>query len=94
MSAARGGAIGVDGFLRWSFQLRLDREIERLEAQGTTVIRLEPGPESRHAMGLWAMAEHRGPRVVEVAYEETRKRLLASPFMAGVGQAGPASAAG
>jgi NTE family protein len=94
MSAARGGAIGVDGFLRWSFHLRLEREIERLEAQGSTVIRLEPGPESRHAMGLWAMAEHRGPRVVEVAYEETRKRLLASPFMAAVGRAGPASAAG
>jgi NTE family protein len=94
MSASRGRALGVDGFLRWSFHQRLEREIDRLEAQGTTVIRLEPGVESRDAMGLWAMAEHRGPRVVEAAYEETRKRLLSSPFLAGLGASGPASVAG
>jgi NTE family protein len=94
MSAHRGRALGVDGFLRWSFHQRLQREIDRLEAQGTTVIRLEPGVESRNAMGLWAMAEHRGPRVVEAAYEETRTRLLSSPFMAGLGVSGSASAAG
>jgi NTE family protein len=94
MSAASRGRPGVDGFLRWSFHLRLEREIDRLEAQGTTVIRLEPGPESRHAMGLWAMAEHRGPRVVEAAYEETRQRLHSGLFLAGLGESGPTSAAG
>jgi hypothetical protein len=43
---------------------------------------------------LWAMAEHRGPRVVEAAYEETRARVLSSPTLAGLGQSGPASATG
>jgi NTE family protein len=94
MSASRGRSLGVDGFMRWSFHQRLEREIARLESQGSTVIRLEPGAESRHAMGLWAMAEHRGPRVVEAAYEETRARVLSSPMLAGLGQSGPASATG
>jgi NTE family protein len=94
MSATHGRAIGADGFLRWSVHRRLEREIARLEADGTAVIRLEPGPASRHAMGLWAMAEHRAPRVVEAAYEETRERLLSGPFPAGISGAEPRSAAG
>ena len=96
MSASRGPAAsaGPDGLLRWSVRRRLEREIAHLEAEGTTVIRLEPGPETRRAMGLWAMAEHRAPRVVEAAYEETRSRLLADPFLAGIGATPPASAVG
>jgi NTE family protein len=93
MSSSRGRP-GLDSFLRWSFHLRLEREIDRLEAEGTTVIRFEPGASSRHAMGVWAMAEHRSPRVVEAAYEETRTRLLSTPFLAGLAGLGPASAAG
>jgi NTE family protein len=94
MSATHGRAIGPDGLLRWSVHHRLEREIARLESDGTTVIRLEPGPASRHAMGLWAMAEHRAPRVVEAAYQETRKQLLAGPFAGGLGAAASRSAAG
>ena len=82
MSATQGRSIGADGLLRWSVHRRLEREIARLEATGTSVIRLEPGPESRQAMGFWAMAEHRAPRVVEAAYEETQKRLLSVPSLA------------
>jgi NTE family protein len=93
MSSSRGRP-GLDSFLRWSFHLRLEREIDRLEAEGTTVIRFEPGASSRHAMGVWAMAEHRSPRVVEAAYEETRTRLLSTPFLAGLAGLGAASAAG
>ena len=37
-------------------------------------------------MGLLAMAEDRGPRVVEAAYEETRRRVLATPFLTSLGQ--------
>jgi NTE family protein len=92
MSASHGRAIGADGFLRWSVHRRLAREIARLESEGTTVIRLEPGPASRHAMGLWAMAEHRAPRVIEAAYEETRDRVLSSPFFSGLGPVVAASA--
>jgi NTE family protein len=94
MSASRGRAASPDGLLRWSVHRRLEREIAHLEAGGTTVVRLEPGPETRHAMGLWAMAEHRAPRVVETAYEETRSRVLSSPFLAALGGSHPASAAG
>ena len=61
MSASRGRAASPDGLLRWSVHRRLEREIAHLEADGTTVIRLEPGGETRRAMGLWAMAEHRAP---------------------------------
>ncbi len=81
MSATHGRSVGADSLLRWSVHRRLAREIARLEASGTSVVRLEPGPESRHAMGFWAMAEHRAPRVIEAAYEETRKRILSSPFL-------------
>ena len=94
MSARGGLAQGPDAFLRWSVHRRLDREIARLEARGTTVIRLEPGPATRRAMGLWAMAEHRAPQVVEAAYEETRDRLLSSPLLAGVAGSDSACAAG
>jgi NTE family protein len=94
MSATRGRSIGADGLLRWTVHHRLLREIARLEAVGTSVIRLEPGPEARHAMGLWAMAEHRAPRVVEAAYEETRKRVLSNPFLHDMGTGDPTSAAG
>ena len=78
MSAAGGGVVAADGLLRRSVQRRMDREIGRLEAEGTRVIRLEPSAGTRRAMGLRAMAEDRSPRVVEAAYEETRMRI-ASP---------------
>jgi NTE family protein len=77
MSAAHGNANGADGLLRRTVHRRMEREIARLEEAGTPVISLEPGPESRGAMGLRAMAEDRGPRVIEAAYEETRTRILA-----------------
>ena len=63
----------------------MEREIARLEAAGTAVIRLEPGTESRRAMGLRAMAEDRSPRVIEAAYEETRRRSSPRPFLASLG---------
>jgi hypothetical protein len=94
MSASGGRSASPDGFLRWSVHRRLEREISHLEAEGTTVIRLEPGPETRRAMGLWAMAEHRAPQVVEAAYSETRSRLLTSPFLAGLGCSHSACVAG
>ena len=94
MSASRGRAASADGLLRWSVHRRLEREIAQLEAGGTTVVRLEPGPEVRQAMGLWAMAEHRAPGVVRAAYEETRRRVHSSPFLAGLGGSPPTSATG
>jgi NTE family protein len=85
MSAAGGVAYGADGFVRRSVYRRLEREVARLEQTGTEVVRLEPGPETRRAMGLRAMAEDRGPRVIEAAYEETLRRIEAVPFLASLG---------
>jgi NTE family protein len=94
MSAAHGNAHGADGMLRRSVHRRMEREVARLESSGTAVIRLEPGGESRRVMGLRAMAEDRGPRVIEAAYEETRKRVLETPFLASLGQRARISAVG
>ena len=91
MSAAHGTANGADGWIRRTVHRRMEREIARLEEAGTLVISLEPGAESRQAMGLRAMAEDRGPRVIEAAYEETRERILATPLLASLG--GPPAAA-
>ncbi len=82
MSASHGHSAGADGFLRWSIHRRLDREVARLEAAGTLVIRLEPGPATRRAMGLRAMAEDRTQRVVEAAYDETIRRAASNPIFA------------
>jgi NTE family protein len=94
MSAAHGSANGADGLLRRAVHRRTEREIARLEQAGTVVISLEPGAESRRAMGLRAMAEDRSPRVIEAAYEETRKRILCSPLLASLGQPAATATAG
>ena len=79
MSAAHGAANGADGLLRRTVHRRLEREIARLEAAGTAVVSLEPGPESRRAMGLRAMAEDRSTRVIEAAYAETVDQIDDTP---------------
>jgi NTE family protein len=93
MSAAHGNAFGVDGLIRRSVHRRMEREIARLERDGTVVIRLEPGARARRAMGLLAMSEDRGPQVIEAAYEETRRRVLARPLLAALGEPLPAATA-
>jgi NTE family protein len=85
MSAAHGSANGADGWLRRTVHRRMEREVARLQAAGTAVISLEPGGDARRVMGLRAMAEDRSPRVIEAAYEETRRRVLTSPFLASLG---------
>ncbi len=91
MSAAHGSANGADGWLRRSVHRRMGREIARLQEAGFVVISLEPGAESRRAMGLRAMAEDRGPQVIAAAYEETRQLILAKSELASLG--GPLAAA-
>ncbi len=94
LSAAHGTANGADGWLRRSVHRRMEREVARLEEAGTAVITLEPGSTSRRVMGLRAMAEDRGPAVIEAAYEETRRRILATPFLASLGEPLSAATAG
>jgi NTE family protein len=93
MSAAHGLAHGADGMLRRAVHRRIEREAARLQQAGTAVIRLEPGPESRRVMGFLAMAEDRGPQVVETAYEETCRRIHSTPFLASLGDRRGAGAA-
>jgi len=80
MSADGGAGPGADALLRRMVRRRLEREATRLEAAGTAVVRLEPGPASRRAMGLRTMAEDRGPQVIEAAYEEAAQRLSHFPL--------------
>jgi hypothetical protein len=40
-------------------------------------------------MGLRAMSEDRSPRVVEAAYEETRRRISETPLLATLGRRQP-----
>ncbi len=70
MTAAPGHLRGADAMIRWAAQRRLDHEVNRLEASGSRVIRIEPGIAARNAMGLRAMAEDRSDRVVRAAYAE------------------------
>jgi len=91
MSAAHGSANGADGWLRRSVHRRMEREVARLQDAGVVVVRLEPGRHARHAMGLRAMAEDRGPQVIEAAYEETCERILDTPALGSLG--GPLAAA-
>ncbi len=94
MSAAHGSANGADGWLRRTVHRRIEREIARLQEAGFVVLSLEPGTESRRAMGLRAMAEDRSPQVIEAAYEETRELILASPDLASLGSPVAAASAG
>ncbi len=94
MSAAQGSVNGADGLLRRTVHRRMEREITRLQEAGTAVVSLEPGAESRRAMGLRAMAEDRSPRVIEAAYEETRRRILTTPLLASLGSPVTAATAG
>jgi hypothetical protein len=64
----------------------MEREVARLQRAGTAVISLEPDGDARRAMGLRAMAEDRSARVIEAAYEETRRRVLSSSFLATLGE--------
>ena len=94
MSAAHGSANGVDGWVRRTVHRRMEREIARLEDAGIVVISLEPGAGSRRAMGLRAMAEDRGPQVIQAAYEETCERIHATPVLGSLGSPRAASSTG
>lgn len=74
MSAAHGRSLSYDGAMRWAAHRRLEREITKLRAAGTTVVRFEPGPRAVLAMGLNAMAVDRSDRVVQQAFFEAGRR--------------------
>jgi NTE family protein len=70
MSSARGRSATPDAPFRWLAHRKLEREIGRLRAKGTAVVRFEPGARTLSAMGMNAMAIDRGDRVVQAAFLE------------------------
>ncbi len=79
MTAAPGQLRGAEAMIRWAPQRRLEHEVNRLESSGVEVVRIEPGPVARRAMGLRAMAEDRSDRVTRAAYSEVAGMNLAIP---------------
>jgi len=67
MSAAHGTSRRPDAAMRWAAHRRLEGEIRRLRAQGTTVVRFEPNTDTLAVMGINAMADDRSGVVAEVA---------------------------
>jgi NTE family protein len=67
MSAAHGTSRRPDAAMRWSAHRRLEAEIRRLRAQGTTVVRFEPSADTLAVMGINAMADDRSGAVADVA---------------------------
>lgn len=74
MSAARGRASSPDALLRFGVHRRIDREVRRLQGEGTEVVRIEPSLRVLAAMGLNAMAEDRSGDVVREAFLDTGRR--------------------
>jgi NTE family protein len=75
MSCDRPPIGAPDALFRWSAQRRLDHETRRLERDGSTVIRIEPGASARAAMGLNPMSENRARQVVAAAIAETARSV-------------------
>ena len=73
MSAAHGTSRGADAGMRWAMHRRLEREIRRLRAQGTKVVRFEPSAATLAVMGLNAMAEDRSAEVADAARQRRRR---------------------
>ncbi len=74
MSAAHGRSLTFDAPMRWSAHRRLEQEVRKLQAAGTTVVRFEPGPRCLTAMGLNAMGLDRSDRVVQQSFLEAGRR--------------------
>ena len=67
MSAAHGRSRAGDAGVRWAAHRRLEREVARLRATGTEVVRFEPSGRTVAAMGVNAMADDRSAAVARAA---------------------------
>lgn len=75
MSIAHGRARTADAGIRWAAHRRLDREVRRLRAAGTEVVRIEPTAITRAVMGMNAMAGDRSGPVARAAQADTAAYL-------------------
>lgn len=67
MSAAHGRSRTAGAGIRWALHRRLEREVARLRAAGTQVVRIEPSSRTVSTMGLNAMADDRAAPVARAA---------------------------
>ena len=74
MSAAHGRSTAPDAPLRWMAHRRLQHEINRLKAMGTTVVTFEPTARTIKVMGANAMASDRTDAVVQTSFLEAGRR--------------------
>lgn len=81
MSVAHGRVATPDALFRRAAHRRLEREVQKLRATGTEVVRFEPTPRTLVAMGMNAMADDRADRVVQTAFLEAGRRA-ATPAVA------------
>jgi NTE family protein len=80
--SGHGVVTGPDAAVRWSSRRRLDREVARLRAAGTEVIRVEPTRRVLATMGINAMADDRAQPVVTAGRRQA-SALLRRPGLAG-----------
>lgn len=73
--SCHGVISGIDAAFRWSCHRRLEREIDRLRAAGTEVIRIEPSRRVLATMGVNAMADDRAAAVVTAGLRQARSVL-------------------
>lgn len=78
MSVAHGRTVGPDAAFRWAAHRRLEREVRRLQAAGTAVVRIEPSRRVRDAMGMNAMAVDRSADIALEAMDCTGNYLASS----------------
>ena len=75
MSAAHGRSRTPDMLMRRASHRRLEREVQRLRADGTEVVRFEPTGRVLQAMGLNAMADDRTEDIVTHAFVNAGHRI-------------------
>ena len=69
--SARRGTRSIDVPMRWHARRKLDREVQRLRAAGTPVVRIEPGAAVVEVMGMNPMDDARTVPVVQQAFFDT-----------------------
>jgi len=82
----------IERLFRRGTTMRLDLEEAALEADGTRVVRVEPGPEDLAAMGVNPMDYRRRRDVALTSLATSRERVAAAIQRSGNGLAGPSLA--
>ncbi|CAN5272446.1 hypothetical protein BH20ACT3_BH20ACT3_10140 [soil metagenome] len=80
MSVAHGRSRRGDAGLRWAAHRRLEREVAKLRAAGSDVVRIEPSARALGVMGMNAMATGRSAEVVRAVRADAEAYLATEPM--------------